>query len=82
METILKIKTGMKKYKGAKESGVSAYEIGVDWIRVQFKDGSIYTYNYESAGRIHVETMKDLAASGKFLSTYISKYVKDNYVPM
>jgi hypothetical protein len=82
MATIFENQTGMKKYKGAKESGVSEYEIGPDWIRVQFKDGTVYTYSYESAGRIHVETMKDLAVSGKFLSTYISKYVRDNYVPM
>lgn len=69
----------MKKYKGSKESGVSAYEIGPDWIKVKFKDETVYTYNYKSAGRIHVETMKDLAQAGKHLATYINRYVRDQY---
>lgn len=70
----------MKKYKGSKESGVSAYEIGPDWIKVKFKDETVYTYSYTSAGRIHVETMKDLATKGEHLSTYINRYVRELYV--
>jgi hypothetical protein len=35
------------------DSGVSGYEIGVDFIRVQFSTGSIYLYTYSphSAGK-------------------------------
>ena len=70
----------MKKYRGYKKSGVLAYEPGPDWIKVQFKDGTVYTYSYTSAGRIHVETMKELAQKGKYLATYINSYVRDQYV--
>ncbi|CUU35214.1 MAG: hypothetical protein K6U12_06715 [Armatimonadetes bacterium] len=60
-------------------SGVAAYEIGDDYIRVQFKNGSIYLYTYESAGREHIETMKELARKGEGLSGYISRYVRNLY---
>lgn len=62
------------------DSGVRAYELGADFIRVQFKDRGPYTYSYRTAGRAHVETMKTLAQTGRGLSTYISRYVKDRYV--
>lgn len=60
-------------------SGVKAYEIGRDFIRVQFVDDRIYRYSYTSAGRGRIEQMKRLAASGKGLSTYISQHVRDAY---
>lgn len=65
-----------RNLKGA--SGVIAFEIGDDYIKVRFRDG-IYLYNYEKPGRSHVEQMKLLATAGKGLSTYISKYIRDNY---
>jgi hypothetical protein len=55
-------------------SGVRAYEIGPDFIRVQFPRGEPYLYTYESAGRDNVERMKELAASGRGLSTFISQH--------
>lgn len=71
----------MKKYKGSsRNSDVIAYESGPDWIKVKFKDDTVFTYSYKSAGRIHVETMKDLAQSGKYLSTYIHRYMKGQQV--
>ena len=70
----------MQRYKNhSGNSGVKAYEIKETAIRVQFSKGDIYTYSYSSAGRDAVEAMKDLAKKGKGLSTYISKYLKDNY---
>lgn len=41
----------------AGNSGVVAYEIRRDCIRVKFLDGRIYTYTYRSAGRENVERM-------------------------
>lgn len=61
------------------KSGVVAYEIGSDFIRVQFKDGSVYLYIYENPGKFDVEKMKELARQGSGLNSYINKQVKNNY---
>ncbi len=70
----------MERYKDLDgDSGVSAYEIGNDSIKVQFKDGAIYLYNYGSAGREKIEKMKALAVSGDGLNSYIDTNVKKEY---
>lgn len=69
----------MERYENTNaSSAVSSYEIGSDYIRVEFT-GSIYEYTYASAGRHHIENMKTLAQSGSGLNSYIMKYVKKNY---
>jgi hypothetical protein len=62
-----------------RQSGVSAYETGGDFIRVRFVNGGVYEYNHEKPGRIHVKRMKNLAAQGRGLSTYISQRIKSRY---
>ncbi|HXA17149.1 MAG TPA: hypothetical protein VN380_09170 [Thermoanaerobaculia bacterium] len=64
------------------DSGIRSYEIGPSFIRVQFHRGDPYLYTYQSAGRDNVEHMKQLAASGKGLSTFISQHpaVRNGYV--
>lgn len=70
----------MRPYKNsAGNSGVMAFDIGKDHIRVQFVDGPIYLYSYKSAGKAIVEQMKKLALAGKGLSTFISTHVKNLY---
>ena len=62
------------------ESGVSAYEIGLDSIKVWFVNRSRpYLYNYLRPGKRKVERMKKLALKGEGLSTYISQYIKNDY---
>lgn len=63
------------------KSNIESYEIGNDYIIVQFKTGKerIYKYNYEKPGQAVVEQMKDLARAGCGLNSYISKYVKSNF---
>lgn len=61
------------------DSGIYRYEIGTDYIKVQFKDGSIYTYTYLSAGQDKVETMKVLAEAGNGLNSFINKYARKLY---
>ncbi|EJB8506616.1 hypothetical protein [Vibrio parahaemolyticus] len=63
------------------DSGVRGYEIGADYITVWF-DGTArsYTYSHASAGRTHVETMKNLAVAGEGLNAYINRNVRSNYV--
>lgn len=70
----------MQPYQNcAGDSGVVAYEAGTDYIRVQFVGGDTYLYTYRSAGAHNVEHMKELAAAGKGLSTFISRTVKGMY---
>ena len=55
------------------------YEIGEDFIDVEFKSGTIYKYDYEITGKENVEAMKQLAESGEGLTNFITKNVKDLY---
>lgn len=61
------------------DSGVSGYQIGSDFIWVQFSSGSIYEYTYLSAGSSNIEKMKDLAQAGSGLNGFINSYVKNKY---
>lgn len=45
------------------DSGVTRYAIGRDFIRVQFRDPTIYVYDYVRPGKHHVDRMKELAVS-------------------
>ena len=59
------------------DSGISAFEIGADYIRVKFSStGKVYTYSYGKAGKSHVDQMKILARSGSGLNSYIMRNVK------
>ena len=70
----------MERYKNlGGDSGVVAYEIGSDYIKVQFHDGWIYLYNYQSAGSYNIEHMKELAIAGEGLNSFIGRVVKKGY---
>lgn len=60
-------------------SGVEAYEIGQDFIKVQFSDGSVYMYTNKSAGARNIERMKQLAANGQGLNSFINTVVRNDY---
>jgi hypothetical protein len=60
-------------------SGVTGYELMPNGIGVEFNHDTIYIYTYKSAGKKVIEKMKTLAKSGRGLSTYISREVRDNY---
>ena len=70
----------MKAYRGSKLSGVSGYELANDSIILKFtNDKFLYLYDYTTPGKIHVDKMKELATTGKGLSTYVNKNVRGNY---
>lgn len=72
--------TRMERYKNLSgNSGVAAYEVGPDYIKIKFREGGVYLYNYNRPGRDKVERMKDLAEVGKGLSTFTNKYMRDDY---
>lgn len=61
------------------DSGVVAYALLPDRIRVKFRNGAVYEYGPLRPGRRKVDTMKRLARSGRGLSTFISRHVRDDY---
>lgn len=70
----------MEHYKNLSgKSGVSAYEIGSDYIKVIFKDGGSYLYNNVATGTRNIEEMKKLAGIGRGLNTYINGHVRKAY---
>ena len=55
-------------------SGVLAYQLGDDYIIVQFKTGQymFYKYTNTSASKSVIEILKNLAQQGRGLNSYIS----------
>ena len=70
----------MEPYKNiAGSSGVRAYEIGPDFITIEFSDGSVYRYTYASAGQENVERMKGFAQAGQGLNTFMNTALSKLY---
>ena len=63
----------MKKYCDIDgNSGISAYEVGDDFVIVCFAKGGMYLYNYSITGSNHVNKMIELARIGNGLNRYIN----------
>jgi hypothetical protein len=63
-------------------SGVRAYDLGPDFIDVEFHDrDKPYRYRSRRVGRENVEQMKKLAMAGRGLGTFINQHpeVKNGY---
>jgi hypothetical protein len=70
----------VERYKNiGGDSGVAAYEIGQESITVQFKDGSVYLYNNQSAGNANIAEMQRLAVAGHGLNSFIIRVVRKGY---
>ena len=70
----------MEPYGNAEHgSGVKAYEVGHHSITLEFADGDVYKYTYQSAGQEVVDYMVKLAQEGKGLNSYISRRVRAAY---
>ncbi len=61
------------------DSGVIAYDDGPGFIRIQFRDASIYLYTDASAGSSNIRGMQRLAAAGDGLNAFINSQVKYRY---
>lgn len=62
----------MKRYRDIDgDSGISAYDYGDDWVKVQFKGGRTYEYKASKIGQAHISTLKKLADGGDGLNAYI-----------
>ncbi len=61
------------------DSGVAAYEMGPDFIRVQFTTGAVYLYTDASCGAANCDNMKRLASEGHGLNAYINSIVRKGF---
>lgn len=52
-------------------SGINQYEIGDNFIKIEFTNGDIYIYDYSKPERSHVEQIKILAKKGNGLNSAI-----------
>jgi hypothetical protein len=67
----------MERYRDwDNDSGIVAYEIGGDYIIVEFRSGKhrVYTYTHTSTGSANVENMKTLARRGDGLNEFIVEH--------
>ena len=70
----------MTRYNSAdSNAGVIAFETGRDFIKIMFRDGSVYLYTAQSTGATAIARMKALAKEGVGLTTYINQHVRDRY---
>ena len=70
----------MERYRNSGgDSGVVAYDASPTSISVQFGDGHVYDYTHDRTGRDNVERMKQLAAAGHGLNSFINTHVKFRY---
>lgn len=70
----------MERYRNLSgDSGVASFEMGPDFIRVQFTDNHVYLYNNAATGEANISRMKALAVQGKGLNTFINQEVKHEY---
>ncbi|MFL9961501.1 hypothetical protein PQR02_10400 [Paraburkholderia sediminicola] len=72
----------MERYRNLSgDSGVDAYELGEDFVKVRFRPGVVYWYTEASVGARHLAVLKRLARRGQGLGTYISQHpeVKNGY---
>ena len=61
------------------DSGVSAFEVGADFIIVRFTKGDTYLYDYFTTGSYYVNNMIRLARLGNGLNGYINLNTKHSY---
>lgn len=70
----------MELYKNMTgKSTIRKYEAGIDYLIVEFEDGTTYKYNMVRPGTKQLNEMIQLARTGSGLDRYINEHVKDNY---
>ncbi len=63
------------------DSGIVAFEVGPDWIEIEFERGRerFYRYTNASAGAANILTMQRLAEKGDGLNAFINRYAKNKF---
>lgn len=74
------LKVPAEKYQNLSgKSTVKAYKIVKDSVTIDFTSNEKYIYSNQSAGRLNVKKMKDLAIAGKGLGTFIDTNLKEGF---
>lgn len=60
-------------------AGIESYALLARGIAIRFNDGSVYLYDRDCPGQLHVERMKELARAGGGLGTYLGRHVGRRY---
>ena len=70
-----------KYHNKSKKSSIDTYEVGKDGdsIAITFNSGSTYVYDYSKPGKEQVDKMKELAAAGEGLGSYVKKNDNKNF---
>ncbi|GAA6190345.1 hypothetical protein NBRC116597_02640 [Phaeobacter sp. NW0010-22] len=61
------------------DSNVFAYEVGQNFIDVEFKGGATYRYSLASVGAEALQTMIALAEAGEGLNSFINRRVRKSF---
>ena len=61
---------------GNGNSGIIGYEIGDDWMDIEYANGGIYTYSEKNVGEVNFLKMKVLAMEGSGLNAFLNKSVR------
>jgi len=61
------------------KSTVLTYKILKDSVTIVFTNHKKYIYSNQSAGRLNVNKMKELAIAGKGLGTFIEANLKESF---
>jgi hypothetical protein len=73
----------MQRYRNwSGTSGIRFFEVGVDYIVLQWANGKPFTYTDKSIGQQNVEEMKRLAIKGSHLNKFINEHpeIRRGYV--
>jgi len=63
----------MERYENRDgRSPITGFEEGDDFIRIEFRNNTVYLYNEESAGPQNISKMKELAHEGRGLAAFIN----------
>ena len=55
-------------------TGMRAFEIGADFVRIQYDRGGIYRYSEFAVGAAYFREMKRLALKGSYLNAFINQH--------
>ena len=61
---------------GNGNSGIIGYEIGNDWMDIEYANGGIYTYTEKNVGEVNFLKMQVFAMQGSGLNAFINKEVR------
>ena len=77
------MRRAMQRYRNySGTSGIRSFEIGEDFIILQWISDKPYRYTYDSVGKENVEEMKRLAIKGSHLNAFINRHpeIKKGFV--